>query len=135
MSMNVRRRQWLLAAGTLPFLPRFGMAATPAAPIPFPIEAFETELASGRPVALVFHAGWCATCILQLPSLRTLLAQPRFQSIRLFVADYDQAKSLKRRYQVIMQSTLLVFSRGRMVSRSHGEWEPAELAARLASAL
>jgi thioredoxin 1 len=102
-----------------------------AAEVPFNQAQFDAAKASGKPIAVVFHADWCPTCRAQAPLLKDLSEKPEFSRVTLYVANYDSEKSLKKSLGVTQQSTLVVFKQGREVGRSTGDTNEASLAALL----
>jgi thioredoxin 1 len=62
---------------------------------------------AGEPIALHFHAEWCGTCKKQEQVLNTL-RDDKTLKLTVFVADYDKDQSLKQRFKVTKQSTLVV---------------------------
>jgi thioredoxin 1 len=100
---------------------------TVAAETPYDQTQFDTLRASGKPVAVVFHADWCPTCRAQAPVLRQLSQIPEFKGITLFVADFDTEKGLKRALGVSKQSTIVVFKGGKESARSTGDTQSDRL--------
>jgi thiol-disulfide isomerase/thioredoxin len=60
----------------------------------------------------LFRRGWCPTCRAQAPLLKDLAQQPDFAPVKLYIANYDTEKSLKKSLRVTKQSTIVVFKRG-----------------------
>jgi thioredoxin 1 len=87
-----------------------------------------------RPVALHFHADWCPTCKAQATLLQTLKAEPGLE-LTLLVANYDDEKDLKRRFNVRGQSTLVVLRGDKEVTRSVGDTSVAGLRSALKAGL
>ena len=106
-----------------------------AAESPFNQAQFEAERASGKPVAVVFHADWCPTCRAQAPVLRELVQSPEFKGVTLFVANFDTEKTLKRSLGVTQQSTIVVFKDCKESGRSTGDTQQERLAALLRHAI
>lgn len=100
-----------------------------AAGMPFEQQKFNTTVAAGDAVVVEFSAPWCPTCRAQKPIVAQLMAQPKFKSVTLFVADYDKEVALKKQLRVGQQSTFVVFKGGKEVTRSTGQTDPAVLAA------
>lgn len=98
-----------------------------AAEVPYDHAAFASALQSGKPVAVVFHAEWCPTCRAQAPVLKQLSTQPKYASLTLYVADFDKETALKQELHVIRQSTLVVFNKGKELTRSTGITDQAGL--------
>ena len=111
--------------------------ATPlfAAEIPFSQTQFDSMLAAGKPVAVVFHADWCPTCRAQAPLLKELTQTPELKELTLFIANFDTEKTLKRSLGVTKQSTVVVFKDGKESARSTGDTGQASLAALLRRAI
>jgi thiol-disulfide isomerase/thioredoxin len=76
---------------------------------PYSPRDFAAAQASGRPVALQFHATWCPTCKRQEQALSALQSDLQFKALTLFVADYDEETDLKRRMNVRVQSNVIAF--------------------------
>ena len=103
--------------------------------VPFSQSQFDTAVAGGKPVAVVFHADWCPTCRAQAPVLKGLTQTPEFKSVTLYVADFDTESALKKSLGVTKQSTIVVFKNGREVARSTGDTQRDNLAALLRHAI
>ena len=64
------------------------------------------ELKGSAPVALFFHAEWCATCLgIEADLEENVSNLPKGTTI--LTADYDKETELKKEYGVTMQSTLV----------------------------
>jgi len=105
-----------------------------SAEVPFNQAQFDAARASGKPIAVVFHADWCPTCRAQAPLLKDLSQKPEFSRLTLYIANYDQEKDLKKSLGVTQQSTLVVFKQGHEVARSTGDTIETSLAALLRQA-
>ena len=110
------------------------LAAT-AGSAPFDQAAFDQAVAAGGPVVVEFHADWCPTCKTQQPIVAQLLAEPKFKDVRLFVADFDKEKALKKALRVSSQSTFVVFKGGKEVARSTGQTTRSAIEGTFAKAL
>lgn len=106
-----------------------------AVEVPFNQAQFDSMLAAGKPVAVVFHADWCPTCRAQAPLLKELTQTPELEGITLFVANFDTEKTLKKSLGVTKQSTVVVFKDGKESARSTGDTQQASLAALLRRAI
>jgi thioredoxin 1 len=106
-----------------------------SAEVPFNQAQFDAARASGKPIAVVFHADWCPTCRAQAPLLKDLSQNPEFSWLTLYIANYDQEKDLKKSLGVSQQSTLVVFKRGHEVARSTGDTNEANSGALLRQAI
>jgi thiol-disulfide isomerase/thioredoxin len=107
--------------------------ATPlfASENPFNQAQYDSMLAAGKPVAVVFHADWCPTCRAQAPLLKELSQAPEFKDLTLFVANFDTEKTLRKSLGVTKQSTVVVFKGGKESARSTGDTQQDSLAALL----
>jgi thiol-disulfide isomerase/thioredoxin len=111
--------------------------ATPlfAAEIPFNQAQYDSMLAAGKPMAVVFHADWCPTCRAQAPLLKELTQTPELKGLTLFVANFDTEKSLRKSLGVTQQSTVVVFKAGKESARSTGDTQQDSLRALLRHAI
>jgi thioredoxin 1 len=111
--------------------------ATPlfAAETPFNQARYDSMLAAGKPVAVVFHADWCPICRAQAPLLKELSQTPEFEGLTLFVANFDTEKSLRKSLGVTQQSTVVVFKGGKESARSTGDTQQDSLAGLLRRAI
>lgn len=107
----------------------------PAAEIPFDQAKFDSTLAAGKPMAVIFHADWCPVCRAQAPLLKSLSQSPELQSVTLYVANFDEEKALKKALGVTKQSTVVVFKNGKESARSTGDTQQDSLAALLRHAI
>ena len=123
-----------LAATTLALFTAIAAFSSQAAEQPYNKGAFDSAIKEGGPVAVVFHADWCPTCRAQAPVLKQLVQEPKYQTLTLFVADFDKETQLKRDLRVTKQSTIVVFKNGAEINRSTGQTQAAELHAALAGA-
>jgi thioredoxin 1 len=106
-----------------------------AVEVPFNQAQFDSMLAAGKPVAVVFHADWCPTCRAQAPLLKELTQTPELKGLTLFVANFDTEKALKKSLGVTKQSTVVAFKDGKESARSIGDTQQASLAALLRRAI
>jgi thiol-disulfide isomerase/thioredoxin len=106
-----------------------------AVEVPFNQAQFDSMIAAGKPVAVVFHADWCPTCRAQAPLLKELTQTPELKGLTLFVANFDTEKALKKSLGVTQQSTVVVFKEGKEGGRSTGDTQQANLAALLRRAI
>ena len=84
---------------------------------PYTAAALAEAQQANKPVALHFHADWCPTCRAQDKALQSLKTDPALD-LTVLVANYDTEKDLKRRFNVLTQSTMVVL---------HGQKESARL--------
>jgi len=106
-----------------------------AAEVPYDAAKFAAARQAGQSVAVVFHADWCPTCRAQAPVLKDLAQTKEFQSLTVYVANFDTEKDLKRALSVTRQSTIVVFKGGRETARSTGETQKPALAEFLRAAI
>lgn len=83
-------------------------------------EAFHKAKNDGKTVVLDFHASWCSTCRKQKPILEALTGQEEFKDVVGLVADFDKEEQLKKKLQIIKQSTLVVFKGHKEMDRKMG---------------
>lgn len=127
-----RRIGWYVACALLAAL------ASPARAedaVPFTSAAFAAAQAGPKPIIVYFGASWCSTCSVQKPVLAEVLAEleknPKIGRVTVFTVDFDTQKDVVQRFNVQVQSTIIVF-RGRMeTGRSAGETDPDEMKALL----
>jgi thioredoxin 1 len=96
---------------------------------PFNAKAFDSLTASGRPVVVVVHAGWCPTCKAQKPIQTALMQSPEFEGYTMFTVDFDKDTDLLKRFNVIKQSTIIVFKGREEVGRSIGDTQRSSIEA------
>ncbi|MBC7716491.1 MAG: thioredoxin family protein [Pseudorhodobacter sp.] len=95
--------------------------AAHAAVLPFEQAAFDKAVAAGEPVIVQFHADGCPACKTQTPLVSQALGTAKLKDVKLFVADFEKEKALKKALKVSSQSTFLVFKAGKEVTRSTGQ--------------
>ncbi|RWP80663.1 MAG: thioredoxin [Mesorhizobium sp.] len=99
------------------------------------IPGFDEALKAGEPVLIHVTAPWCEVCQAQKPIVASLLASPDFKNMKKFDVDFDTQKEILARYRVQMQSTMIVYKRGKEVDRQTGQTDPAVIEALLRKAL
>ena len=102
---------------------------------PFSADELAAAQNAGASVALHFHADWCPTCKAQDKAFNTLKADPALANVTLLVVNYDKEKELRKRMNVRVQSTVVVFKGKTEVARSGGDTDPAKLKATLIQGL
>ena len=102
---------------------------------PFSAAAFEAAQKGGKPILVAVSAPWCPICKTQKPILAKLAAEPRFKELQIFDIDFDSQKDLLRRFNALMQSTLIVFKGATETGRSVGETQPEWIEGLLEKAL
>lgn len=88
---------------------------------------FDQALKDGKPIVAQFHATWCPTCKKQEASLKAIYSPDKLKGVTIFKVDYDNESDLKAQYHVTNQSTVLIFNKGKEVSRVTGVTDQAEL--------
>jgi len=117
----MKRRAFLISGLGLTGLALFGSnTALAATPLQYSPENWAAALASGKPVLVHVHAGWCPTCRAQAPILDKITSQAAFKSLNFIRVDFDADKDFRKTYNVASQSTVLVFKGGKEVARSIG---------------
>jgi thioredoxin 1 len=84
---------------------------------PYQASEFDAALADNKTVILDFHADWCHVCQDNAPLLKKALEG---QDAVGFKANFDNENALKKRFQVHVQSTYILFKNGREVKRIVG---------------
>jgi thioredoxin 1 len=87
---------------------------------PYSAEALAAAEKAGQPIALHFHADWCPTCRAQDKALQTLKNEKGLD-LTILTANYDTEKDLERRFNVKMQSTLVVLKGRHEAARLVGD--------------
>jgi thioredoxin 1 len=116
-AMNRRR---LLGAVMLSAMLPFATAAL-AMDQKFDQKAFDAAQAAGKPILVEVSAPWCPTCKAQAPILSKLKGEARFKNLEAFNIDFDSQKDLLKKFNVRMQSTLIVFKGKQETGRSTGD--------------
>ena len=122
---------------TLAAIP-FVAAVAPAAALdkaPFDAKAFEDAQTAGKAILVEITAPWCPTCKAQAPVVAALMREPRMKDVKLFIADFDTEKDLKKALTVYSQSTFVVFKGGKEVARQTGQTDKAVIESVFAKAL
>lgn len=114
-------RRTVLALGLAAAIASSAFAAD--APKPFSQAAFESALASQKPFVVQVSAPWCPICRAQKPIVAKLRDQPRFKAFEVFDIDFDTDKASVRAVGARLQSTLIVYNRGREIARTVGDRE------------
>lgn len=120
---------------SLLLLSLFVVGSTLAASPPFDQAAFDKLQAESKPILVMIHADWCPVCKAQAPIIADLLKTPALKSLTAFRVDFDQQKSIVRKFKVSTQSTLIVFKGGKEVGRSTGVTNKDTIAALLQKAI
>jgi thioredoxin len=102
---------------------------------PFDQAAFAAAQQAGKPILVHVTAPWCPTCKAQAPILSRLMSDPRFKNLVTFDIDFDTQKELLGKFQVRLQSTMIVFKGKQETGRSTGDTNPGSIEALLAKAI
>ena len=102
---------------------------------PFDQAAFAAAQQAGKPILVHVTAPWCPTCKAQAPILSRLMSDPRFKNLVTFDVDFDTQKELLGKFQVRLQSTMIVFKGKQETGRSTGDTNPGSIEALLAKAI
>ena len=102
---------------------------------PFDQAAFDAAQAAGKPILIEVSAPWCPTCKAQAPILSRLRSEPRFKELVSLNIDFDSQKDLLRKFNVQMQSTLIVFKGRQETGRSTGDTNAGSIEALLGKSI
>ncbi len=102
---------------------------------PYTANALQQSQSAGKPVAVHFHADWCATCKAQEQAFNSLRGDPKLKDITLLVANYDKERELKQAMNVRSQSVVVVFKGSKETARIGGETKPDKIKTALLTAL
>lgn len=131
----LNRRHVLGTALALAVVVSYVPLASAADNKPFDQAGFDAAQAAGRPILVHVTAPWCPTCKAQAPILSRLESEPQFDGLVIFNIDFDTQKDLLRKFNVSMQSTLIVFKGRQETGRSTGDTNPASIEALLTKAI
>jgi len=129
------RRAFLNAFGVGFAVVAVGLPTLAAEPKPFDAAAFGAAQAAGKPILVEVTAPWCPTCKAQKPILSGLAGKPKFKDLVIFQIDFDSQKELLKKFDVFMQSTLIVFKGTKEAGRSTGDTNPGSIEALLDKAV
>lgn len=96
---------------------------------PFDAATFDALTRAGRPVIVVVRASWCPTCQAQKPIQTELMHSPEFKNYTMFIVDFDRDTAVLKRFNVLKQSTIIVFKGQTEVGRSLGDTTRTGIAA------
>jgi thiol-disulfide isomerase/thioredoxin len=111
------------------------LSAAAAPMMDYSKQAFADAQNADKPIVVFVHAGWCVTCRKQQPVLKQLTTDPAFDSLVVFVVDYDKDKQTLRELNVTDRSTLVAFKGKTERQRSSFVTDPAKIRALFESAL
>lgn len=84
---------------------------------PYNAQEFNSLTHQGKPVLLVFEAGWCQTCQVQLANIAGLLEGPDYNGLEVLTVDYSTEKHIAQQFQVGREATLVLFKGPQEVAR------------------
>jgi thiol-disulfide isomerase/thioredoxin len=128
-------RRHLLGALTLSAAISLDSIASAMERKPYDQAAFDAAQAAGQPILVEVSAPWCPTCKAQAPILSRLSNEPRFKELVRFNVDFDSQKDLLKKFNVQMQSTLIVYRGKQETGRSTGDTNAASIEALLAKSI
>ena len=129
-------RRSLIQVGTASLV--VAMATWPALAFemnPFNAVAFDAAQAAGKPILIEVSTPWCPTCKVQKPILSGLATKAKFKDMFAFQIDFDSQKELLRKFNVSMQSTLIVFKGTKEAGRSTGDTNASSIESLLDKAI
>ena len=88
---------------------------------------FDALQKEGKSILVEVHAPWCPTCRAQAPIVNELLKKKEFQSINVLRVDFDSQKDVLKSFNVIKQSTLIIFKGTQETGRSIGDTSPSSI--------
>ena len=94
---------------------------------PFDAKAFEQAQAAGKTVLIDVYASWCPVCKKQQPTIGRL--EKEKPSLVVYEVNFDNDKSVLKKFGVQSQATLIVFKGAKEVGRSTGESDPGRIQA------
>jgi len=94
---------------------------------PFDAKTFEEAQAAGKTILIDVYASWCPVCKKQQPTIARLeMEKP---GLIVYEVNFDNDKTVLKKFGVQSQSTLIVFKGAKEVGRSTGESDPARIQA------
>ncbi len=126
------RRAFIALVAALFLIP---IAAQALAPVPFDDAAFKAAQASGKSILVQVHADWCPQCAAQRPIITNLMKDAKFKDMVIFNIDFDTQKDLVKRFNVMRQSTLIVFKGDKEMDRTVGATQVAPITESLTKGL
>jgi thioredoxin 1 len=95
--------------------------------VPYHPDSFARTRSEGKVTAIQFHSGWCPTCVMQERGLKTLKDDKSLDRVTVFQADYFKEEALRKRFNVSIFSTLIVFRGEQERARTSGDFQPEQL--------
>ena len=94
---------------------------------PFDAKAFEQAQAAGKTVLIDVYASWCPVCKKQQPTIARL--EKEKPGLIVYEVNFDNDKSVLKKFGVQAQATLIVFKGANEVGRATGESDSARIQA------
>lgn len=98
-----------------------------AAGQPFTQSNFDALENAGKPIVVHIHADWCPTCKTQDAILNPLIKTPEFKDVTFLQVNFDNQKDALKKFNVVNQSTIIVFKNGKEVGRSVGDTKKSSI--------
>jgi thioredoxin 1 len=125
MVTQILRVMMFAAAALLASLPRLANAYEP---IDYTADAFAAAQNANKPILLFFDATWCSTCSVERPIIADVidnLEKSRSgRNLEVFTVDWDTQQDVAEQFNVVSQSTLIVFQGKAEKGRLTGETDP-----------
>jgi len=114
--MNLRSLSLCAAVLVMSIANAFGGAER----LPYDANAFQSVLATGKPILVHVTAPWCRECNVQKPIVAETAQRPEFKDLTIFNVDFDTQKDALRQLRVQKQSTLVIYKGKAEVDRAVG---------------
>lgn len=88
---------------------------------------FDALEKAGKPIVVHIHADWCPTCKSQDAILSPFIQSPEFKGVTFLQVNYDDQKDVLKKFNVLKQSTIIVFKNGKEVGRVVGDTKAASV--------
>jgi thioredoxin 1 len=88
--------------------------------LPYTDAKFDELTKAKQHVIVDVHADWCPTCRAQQPVLKQVVSAPPYDAYTVLVVNFDTQQDALKRFNVVRQSTLVVFSGTEERARSTG---------------
>ena len=103
--------------------------------VPYQAEQFAQARAAGKTTAIQFHSGWCPVCVMQERGVRALAEDKDLAKVTVFQADFTREEALRKQFNVMSFSTLVIFKGEMERARTTGDFRADQLKALFAKAL
>lgn len=119
----------------LPAVLSYSLASLALDVVPFEAEKFAQARAAGKVTAIQFHSGWCPVCVMQERGVRSLHDDKDLAQVTVFQADFSKEEALRKQFNVMSFSTLVIFKGEMERARTTGDFRAEQLKALFAKAL